>query len=321
MVHRLLAGLPEVQSVVGVDLRPMAHPPTDPRFRFERADLRRPDPGLLDGIDTVLHFAFHLKPSRDPGVDRALNVEAAVALLEHAGAAGAAQFVYPSSTTVYGARPGEAAPHPETDPLRPTPGFRYGEHKAEVERYLATYAATHPALKVTVLRPCIVLGPGAVNFVAELLAMKRLPVVAGADPEMQFLAADDLGSAGLAVVEQRAAGIFNLAGSGTIRWREAIRLCGSHPVPLPSRLLRSLADASWALRLQHRSPSGGMELIRHPWLADTRRARQVLGWEPRHPSRRVLELWADEERRCGAPAAPTRESPLAGEATRPRETL
>jgi len=297
-VVRLLLGLPSVARVVGIDARPVTDPPPGPRFRAEVTDLRRLDRRLLEGADTVAHFAFRLQPSRRADADHEVNVAATAALLDACAAAGVGHFIYPSSTTVYGAEPGRAAAHPESDPLRPTPGFRYGGHKAEVERIIAAFAADYPEVRVTILRACVVLAPGAANFVTDLLRLRLLPVTVGDDPEMQFLCAADLAAAVRAALELRAAGVYNLAGAGTVRWREAIRLAGCRPLPLPARLLGALADLAWHTRLQSRSPSGGLDLIRYPWLADTTRARLVLGWEPTCSSRRAVELW----RQGGAPA-------------------
>jgi len=300
LVRRLLA-LPGVEQVVAFDIRPPPGPPADARLRPVVADLRRPPEDLLAGIDAVAHFAFRLRPSHDAAADRALNVEATAALLDACTSAGVRHFVYSSSAVVYGAQPGPAVPHPETDPLDPVPGFRYGEHKVEVERLLAAFAAAHPATSVTVLRPCVVLAPGAANFVTDLLALRWLPVTAGDDPEMQFLHIDDLVTAVLGILERRAAGAFNLAGEGTIRWREVIRLGGSRPLPFPPRLLAGLANLTWRARLQSRSPAGGLEMIRYPWLADTSRARTLLGWQPRYSSRRVVEAWREGEPGAGIP--------------------
>jgi UDP-glucose 4-epimerase len=307
-VVRLLLGMPEVARVIGIDARPPLGAPRDPRFLPQVADLRVFDPGLLAGADTVLHFAFRLQPSHRAAVDHQVNVGATARLLAACAAAGVGHFVYPSSATVYGAPPGGARPHPETDPLQPEPGFRYGTHKMEVESLLEGFAAAHPEVLVTILRPCVVLAPGAANFVTDLLRLRLLPVPAGADPEMQFLHADDLSAAVRAVLERRAGGVFNLAGKGTVRWREAIRLTGGRILPLPARLLAVAADLSWRARLQRRSPSEGINLIRYPWLADTTAARQGLGWEPRYSSRQVVELWKEGMARRPPPSAPLPDS-------------
>lgn len=290
MVRRLLS-LPPVQQVIGLDERPLTGFPGDPRFRPVVADLRRPPPGLVEEVEAVLHFAFRLRPSRHAADDRAVNLDATTSLLEACADAGVKLFVYPSSTTVYGAHPGEDAPHPETDPPRPVPGFRYAEHKEEAEILLRRFAARHPEMAITILRACVVLAPGADNFVTDSLRMRLLPVPAGADPEMQFLHADDLAAAVEAALRHGRGGLYNVAGKGTVRWREAIRLAAGRPLPLPAGLLAGLIDLTWKLRLQSRSTSAGLTLTRYPWLADTARAGRELGWEPKWSSHRVAESW------------------------------
>jgi nucleoside-diphosphate-sugar epimerase len=280
----LALGFPETKLVIGLDVEQVER--DDPRFRPVVRDVRQSLDDVLD-VDGVFHAAFLLGATRDEALARSVNVTATERLLISCRSAGVGRVVYPSSTTVYGAHPGTGL-HGEGDPRRPIPGFRYAEHKVEVEDLLAT-----SKVPTVALRSCIVLGPGARNFITESLSMRVLPVPTGSNPAVQFLHVDDFTAAVRgAFGAQPTTGVFNVAGSGTIRWREAVRVAGSIPLPIPMPILAGATEASWRLRLQSRSPAAGLRMIRHPWLACTDRIERDLGWRARYGSAEALECWA-----------------------------
>jgi UDP-glucose 4-epimerase len=282
--------------VVALDTRLTRGPAGETR-RFVPVvrDIRKPLDDLLTDyeIDTVIHLAFLLRPSRDLHEAYEVNFTATRSLLEACDRTSSVrQVVYLSSATVYGAHASYVRPYVETDPPNPVPGFSYSEHKKEAEALLNEYAGKHPECAVAVLRGCVITGPGADNFITDSLGMRFLPVPAGANPEMQFLHIDDYSTAVHAVVSQRAAGTFNIAGSGTVQWREMIEMAGSTAIPAPAPLLKILTDFSWKAGLQQRSPAVGLAFIRYPWLVDTGRIESQLGWRPQHTSRETFAAWA-----------------------------
>lgn len=285
-----LATRPDVELVIAVDVTPM-EPPISRVVTVQR-DVAGGIGDVLDahGVDAVLHHAYVIRPPRDPAAARAVNVEATQRLAEEAAAAGVARIVYPSSTTVYGAWPG-AGPHREDEPPRPIPGFAYSEHKVEAERTLRA-VGSEGGPSVTILRSCVVAGRGARGFIFDSLSLPVLPVVADRDPEMQFLHIDDYVDAVLVALHAPTSGTYNVAGIGTVRVREMARIIGSRILPVPAPILRSTIAWSWRLRLQQRSPPGGLDLITHPWLASTETIARELGWRPSRTSEEAIRAWA-----------------------------
>ena len=285
---------PAVESVVAVDVRPVQPPAgSDGKVVTVVRDVREPMDDVLSehGVEAVIHLAYLLRPSRDRSAARRTNVDAVESLLRGCAAAGVRQIVYPSSTTVYGAHPGFVRPFTEEDPPNPVRGFQYSEDKVAAERLFTAYQQEHPETPVCILRGCVVMAAGADNFVARALGRPFLPAPMGADPEMQFLHADDYSRAVEAALAAGARGVYNIAGRGTVRWREMVAAAGRRVVPLPAPLLAALMDASWRLRLQNESPSCGLNFIRHPWLASTAKIERELGWTPQHTSREALLSW------------------------------
>jgi UDP-glucose 4-epimerase len=269
------------------------------RFVSVVRDIREPlDDVLVDyEIDTVIHLAFMLRPPRDVDEAHEVNVTATKHLLEACDRAGTVrQVIYLSSATVYGAHPTYIRPYVETDAPNPVPGFTYSEHKVEAEALLTEYADKHPECAVAILRGCVVTGPGADNFITDSLSMRFLPVPAGANPEMQFLHIDDYASAVESVVKQNAAGVFNIAGSGTVKWREMISMAGNTAIPAPAPVLKALTGISWKTGLQQRSPASGLAFIQYPWLVSTEKIESELGWHPKHSSRATVGQWLGSSR-------------------------
>jgi len=284
------AGLPDTELVLALDLHPPRSDMSHSNVIAVQRDIRAPADDLFvkHGIELVLHMAYILRPPRDAAWARSINVAGTKALLKSCTAAGTKRVVYPSSTTVYGARPGNSRPFEETDAPNPVPGFQYSEDKVRSERLLARWAKETPDASTSVFRGCVVMGPAADNFILEALTMKWLPVPAFSDAEMQFVYIDDVVDAFQLAAATDAHGIFNLSGKGTVRWRRMVALFGNHAVPIPGPLLQSMTGLSWKLHLQDRSPAAGVNLLRYPWLASSDKARRELGWQPRYTSEQAL---------------------------------
>jgi UDP-glucose 4-epimerase len=288
-----LAADPGVELVIALD---RVDPAVDDRATVLgiRRDVCEPLESLLRDhrIDTVVHGAYLIRPPRDVAVARRINVEATAALVSAARSAGVQKIVYPSSTTVYGAWP-DSGLHTEDEEPRPLPGFTYSEHKVEAERILLD-AATD--MVVIVLRGCVVVGPGADNFILSSLGLPILPYPAGADPDLQFLHVHDYTAAVATALQAPDSGLYNIAGGGTVRLRDLARTLGTRALPIPAPMLRFVIDATWRLRLQSRSPANGLALIRYPWLASTARIEQALGWRPDRSSLEAIGDWAGKRR-------------------------
>lgn len=136
----------------------------------------------LAGIETVAHCAARVHVMKDDAADplaefRRVNVDGTRRLAEQAAAAGVKRLVFLSSIKVNG----EATPdRPFRDGDAALPRDPYGQSKWEAEQVLADIAA-RTGLEVTVLRPCLVYGPGVKgNFLSLLgLCRKGLPLPLG----------------------------------------------------------------------------------------------------------------------------------------------
>ncbi len=288
---KLLSRLDEIESVegiVGIDIRP----PRDGsrKLKYYCRDVSEPlgDVFARNDVNSAIHLAFILKPTNDSRRARRVDIGGTLNFLEACGKARVKHIVYLSSHTVYGAHPDNAGPVNEESPMRPLSDFQYSADKAEVEGMLQEFAASHGDSCLTILRSCPVIGPNAAGSVATEVFKPVMIRVAGYDPPMQFVHENDLIELIVAILSQKKAGIFNVAGDEGIRYSEIIRLTGRTSITVPAKLLVLLIGFSWALRLQSESPISGLEFIKYPPIVSTEKLKNEIGFRFDYSSRDAI---------------------------------
>lgn len=227
-----------------------------------------------ENAQAIVHLAGIAHRHAVPEEIRRVNVDLALRIGREAADVGA-HMVFMSSVKVHGER--STTPLTERSPIEPQD--RYGESKAQAERGLGEIAG----LKLTVLRPPLVYGPGVrANFLALVRALARgwpLP---------------------LASLENRRSLVFvgNLA--------DAVRRCLESPASAgkaylvsdgealsTAQLCREIADAlgrparllPFPAALLPRKLAGSLEV-------DDAAIRAELGWKPPHARREGLRATA-----------------------------
>ena len=131
-----------------------------PGFDFVRGDVRAADARAraLEGIEAVVHLAAIVGDpacARDPDLARSVNLDASLALIDDANAAGVGRFLFASTCSNYGRMPDPAGYVSEESPLAPV--SLYAETKVGVERALLDRAPRR-RMAVTALRFATVFG-------------------------------------------------------------------------------------------------------------------------------------------------------------------
>jgi UDP-glucose 4-epimerase len=313
-VLRALSADPSIGEIVGVARRlPQIG---FARTRFVTADVARDDLAtVFDGADAVIHLAWLIQPSRDRTLTRAVNVDGSRRVFDAIAAAGVPALVYASSVGAYSPGPKDR----RVDESWPTGGIAtsfYSRDKSAVERILDDFEVVHPKIRVVRLRPGLIFKADAASGIRRLFAGPLLPTALlrrGLIPivpsmkrlHFQGVHSHDVGEAyRLAVLSGDARGAFNVAADPVLNPAELGRLLGARPIPVSPRVLRTLADVSWKLRLQP-SPSGWLDMALGVPLMDTTRARDELGWHPEHTAgAALLELIDAMRRGDGLPTPP-----------------
>jgi nucleoside-diphosphate-sugar epimerase len=301
----LLQADDRIEKVVGIARRPF-----DPtvhgwsKMGYRQGDVRDVDAlaEAFAGSDVVVHLAF-LIISGKRDTTQAINVEGTLNAFRAAAAVGARRFVYASSIAAYGFHRDNPVGITEEWPTRSAGRLFYAQEKAEVEQLLTAEAARHPDTDLYLLRPPIVLGPHAVGAKADLpeplrrLARRvlgrdgRLPVplpVLVPELPVQLIHQDDVGSALLqCVVGAGPPGAYNIAADDLMTVAEVVRELGLFVIPLPAGPAHGLARALARLPALP-TVAGWVEAASHPAVMDTTRAKNELGWTPRHSAREAL---------------------------------
>ncbi len=314
---------PRVEEIVGIARRRPDWKP--PKTTWVTADITSAalEP-LFTGADAVVHLAWLIQPSRDERVTRAVNVDGSRRVFDAAAAAGAGALVHASSIGAYSPGPKDRAVA-EDWPTEGIPTSFYSRHKAACERLLDELELAAPALRVVRLRPGLVFKAQAGPEIRRYFAGPLLPG-ALADPALlplvprndrlrfQCVHSDDAAEAyRLAALEPHARGAYNVAADPVIDGAELGRILSARPVPVPPAVLRAVAAVTFAARLQP-TPPGWVDLAHGVPLMDTSRAREQLGWTPRHTADEallgLLKGMRDGEGAQTPPLAPNAGGPL-----------
>jgi nucleoside-diphosphate-sugar epimerase len=312
-VLEALAATPEVEEIVGLARR---RPRLElPRTRWVQTDVVRDD--LVEpfrGADVVIHLAWLIQPSRDRGATRAVNFDGSKRVLDAVAAAGVPSLVYASSVGAYSPGPKDRL----VDESWPTHGVDssfYSVDKRDVERALDSFETAHPDVRVVRLRPGLIFKRDAATGIRRLFAGPLLPsplvrrtlipfIPAMDRMRFQAVHSHDVGRAYQLAAMSSVHGAFNIAADPILDPEELGRLLGAHPVKVSPRVLRTLADLTWKLRLQP-TPAGWLDMALAVPLMDTSRARAELGWTPRHSGGdALLELMDGMRQRAGIETPP-----------------
>jgi nucleoside-diphosphate-sugar epimerase len=224
--------------------------PASPRLTLWPADVRTIDDFDLSPFDTVFHLA---NIANDPSVDLnpysswEVNVLAGMRLADRAARQGVKQFVFASSSSVYGLKSDPKV----TEDLDLFPLSEYNKTKMVAERVAISYA---DRMTTTIVRPATVCGYSPrmrLDLTVNLLTMQALTkgeiTVLGGEQTRPNIHIDDLVDLYLFVFERRLAGLYN-AGFENLKVREiADRIAARVPATikvLPSNDPRSYSVCS-----------------------------------------------------------------------------
>ena len=267
---------------------------------------------LVKGADVVVHLAFAILDAGD--ATRELNVEGSRQVFEEAAKAGAERICYASSVAAYGFHSDNPDWLTEDVPARGSRDHHYSHQKAEVERVLGEVLLRHKGTSAYAFRPCIVSGPNARTFLEEipyyrlseampsavmglLSSMPALkPVIPDPGIRFQLVHEDDVASAFMAGVAGRGEpGPYNLAASGILTFSDVADALGWYTFPVPKVGVKVTAEALTRLPLMPDSVAW-LHTARKEVLMKTTRAKEQLGWKPKHSAKATLKEMVQAQR-------------------------
>ncbi|HKG14673.1 MAG TPA: 1-acyl-sn-glycerol-3-phosphate acyltransferase [Pyrinomonadaceae bacterium] len=256
--------------------------------------------GLLaeQGIDTVV-YTPPFEAQRRPVPDLA----DAEAVFKEVARAGVGQFVLLSSAEVYGASHHNIGFLSESRMLmrqeKKTPANRW----LELESIAAFYLGDVRATRLVILRPTATPASDGTDFFSRLLRKGVAVTLAGHDPSIQLLSAEDLAGAVRSAVERRAHGVYNVAPDGAISLRAALRLAGARRLPVPRTLQRLARFVPARAGLCHAVEQ--LDYVRYSWTVSNEKMKNELGFSPRCSSAEALREFRAATNGADAPAVET----------------
>jgi nucleoside-diphosphate-sugar epimerase len=247
------------------------------RFSLVEADLARADlAGLVDGCEAIFHQAAQAGVRASWGASFADyvhdNVLGTQRLLEAAKAAGVRKVVYASSSSVYG----ETPDLPMRETSLPRPFSPYGVTKLAAEHLCELYRHNF-GLPTASLRYFTVYGPrqrpdmAFHRFIMAILAGETIPMFGDGQQTREFTFVSDIVEANLLAMADDKQGVFNVGGGSRVTLQQ---------------VLATLGDVMGLDPTYFDGPSHVDRLgtvagdVRHT-VADTTRAREVLGFAPK----------------------------------------
>jgi UDP-glucose 4-epimerase len=296
-----LARSPWVEKIVGLDIK--ASQWNHEKFLFIKRDIREPLSSIINEhrLDTIAHLSYVLPPIHDKKRMESINVGGTRNVLRAATETGIGHILYTSSTTAYGFHPDNEVPLTEESPLRGNPEFTYSKNKKEIELEFERFTQSQDHTRVTILRPCFVVGPGFDNPLARHLS-KRFVILPAGGRELQFVHESDLINISLICLKERIHGVYNVTGEGTMSFKEMVSELGGVMVEIPRPVIYPLNNMAWKLRLSFVTefPSAAMQLMIHPWIATSEKLKQRTGYVFKYDTRSAFRDFAlSRKKRAG----------------------
>jgi len=283
-----LASLPDVDSVVALDVREVPAVRRVPGVTYVAQDIRAPE--LKDvmaehSIDAVVHLAAIVTPGA--GSNRELEYSVDVLgtrnVLEACVACGVGHLVVSSSGAAYGYHADNPAWIDEDQALRGNESFAYSHHKRLVEEMLADYRARFPKLHQTVLRIGTILGAHVNNQITALFDKPRILAIQGSDSPFVFIWDEDVTACIVHAIKTGRTGCFNVAGDGALTLQQIAALLRKPLLSLPAPLLKLALTVGTHLRISRYGPEQ-LDFLRYRPVLSNYRLKTQFGYVPRKTS-------------------------------------
>ncbi len=246
----------------------------------------------LSGIDVIVHTDLDLAADSDARARRAYNVRGAQTVLTAAAAGGVGRVVLVTSAMVYGARPDNPVPLPETAPLNADPDGSVVGDFMEIEQLAERSPRANPGMGITVVRPAALVGEGIDTLITRHFEAPRLLAVKGCAPRWQFCHVADLMSA----IELAAAGVVTgplaVGSDGWLEQDQVEELSGLRRIELPAGVTFATAQRLHRAGITP-APVADLHYVVYPWVVECRALHEA-GWRPAMSNAEALEVLLSE---------------------------
>ncbi len=278
---RVCRVLHRTRPVIGVDRRDFPDKPRD--VTHHRIDPRRKklkDVFRAGNIKAVVHLGVMHDPRASASDHHSWNVVGFAKMLEFLSRYRVPKLVVLSSANVYGPRPDNPQFLTEEAPLLGSQDFSEIRDLIEVDMLAQSFFWRQSQCETVILRSTHILGPVR-NAPSNYLRLPVTPTLMGFDPMVQVIHHDDVVRAIEAALRPGVRGIFNIAGPEPAPLSKLLKILRRPRLPVPHDVGREMLKALFKYRLSS-FPAPELDHIRYVCMVDDRRARDAMGWRPRH---------------------------------------
>ena len=276
------------ERLIGIDRRPFPGRPKD--LEIHETDLRKrkcEDVVRRSKARALIHMGIMHDPRMSAAEHHTFNVVGTSKVLDYCVKYGIKKVVVLSSASVYGPSPDNSNFLSEDSPLMGAARFSEVRDLVEVDMHAQSFFWKHPEIETVILRPVHIVGPTIRNAPSNYLRLKRPWVLAGFDPIVQLIHAEDSCRAMAAALKPGIRGVYNIVGPGEIPLSAAFRELGRTPVPIPHVIARPIVQRLFDWRLTT-FPAPELDHIQWLCAVDGSRAEKDWGWKPRHSLRDTI---------------------------------
>lgn len=275
--------------IIGIDRRPFAGRPKDLDVHLVDIRKRQAEDLFRKGnIRALIHMGITHDRRMSAEEHHQFNVLGTAKALEYCARHGVEKLVVLSSAIVYGPHPSNTNFLNEDAPLMAAARFGEIRDLVELDILAQSFLWKHPEVETVVLRPVHIVGPTIRNAASRYLRLQRPWTVAGFDPMIQLIHAEDVCRAMELALEPGARGVYNVVGPGEIPLSAALSALGRHPLPIPHFVARPLLRRLFKLHLTE-FPPGELDFIQYLCTVDGARFERERGWRPIHDLRATLD--------------------------------
>ncbi len=274
-------------ELVGLDRRDIPDLPKD--IQHLKIDLRsrRAREVFRQGkVSALVHLGLMHNPRNTE--HHSWNVIGTARLLEAAFEHEVPKVVVMSSADVYGPRSDNHQFLSEDAPLMGGMAFPEMRDLIEVDMQATSFFWRSRAseIETVILRPVHILG-GVRNAPSNYLRLERIPVLVGYDPMVQVVHERDVAEALILALKPGVHGLFNITGPTEVPLSVVLQETGKPLLPVPYSLFKPAMKLLWKLHLSS-FPVPELSHLRFVGMVDGSRAREVLGFRPRHNLRETV---------------------------------
>jgi UDP-glucose 4-epimerase len=277
----------DLGRVVGIDRRAFEGRPRDvEHVQVDLRSKRARDVFRQGNVKALIHLGLMHNPRSRDEEHHTWNVQGTGRLLDACATFGVPKVIVLSSANVYGPRPDNPQFLTEDAPLMGGQSFPAIRDLIEVDMQASSFFWKHQEIDTVILRPVHILG-GVNNAPSRYLRLPTVPTLLGFDPMVQVIHESDVIEAILCALTPGVRGIFNVVGPGEVPLSTILDELGKRTLPIPHPLAERLFTLMWRSKLTS-FPVPQLDHIRYVCMVDGSRARELMGFRPRHTLKETI---------------------------------